>query len=159
MTAYRLKGYQEVMEIIQMLMLRTTDATINNFKAHCKVAPVATATVTRTIRQRHRLLQSPSFASAAQATMSFTWACDTPTVVKWPHHQQFWTLLTEFWQQIIFAPTNEQQQGFTWMEMLVLFELRKGEATPRDLNKPNASLQPLELETTTHTLLHHFRLM
>ena len=52
MTANRQELYATICEATQMLTALTTEATINNYKAHCSVGPANNAPVTRLTCQR-----------------------------------------------------------------------------------------------------------
>ena len=88
MTAYRQEHYATIVEIIQMLMARTMEATINNYKAHCRVAPANEAPISKTIKQRERRIEPLDYPAlnTKGIRLAFLPLDDKGLTTKWKHH-------------------------------------------------------------------------
>ena len=158
MTHHRLIAYRLLMGTVQALIIRTTEATIHNYHSHCKVDPVATAPITRSIQQRKRLLSPLPYATSAQATISLHLDHQLIKQSRWNHHADFLSELYHFWDKVQVATPTEDLPGITWVELLILFEIRTGQRTPSDLTKPRFVYQPLDRGPTVQEVLRNFKI-
>ena len=157
MTHHRLEACRRPMGTVQALMIRTTESTIYNYHAHCRIDPAANAPITRSVQQRKRLLTPLSYATQAQSTISLDIDYTKIKKSRWNHHTYFLNELFNFWAETKVATTTEDLSGITWIGILTISEIRTGQRTPCDLTKPQYALQPVDRSPTIHTILRSFK--
>ena len=145
------------MSTVQALIIRTTEATIDNYHAHCKVDPAASAPITRSIQQRKRPLSPLTYAAPAQANISFQLDHQLLKPSRWDYHTSFLDDLSHLWNNIQVAKQTEDVSGITWIELFILFEIRTGLRTPSDVTKPRFVLQPVDRSPTIQDYLRSFK--
>ena len=156
-TQQRLVAYRDLMATIQALFIRTTEATIANYHAHCKVDPAATAPITRSIRQRKRLLLPLKYADEEHTGHSFLLDRHRKKPNQWILHTGFFNDLFRFWAELKSTKHTEDTSGMTWIELLILFEIRTGNRTHSDITKPRFTLHPLDRPPPIFEYLRSFK--
>ena len=141
-----------------MLMIRTTEATINHYKAFCKLGPVESTPATKEGSRRKRNIQPLIYANINDEGLS---TLDTditrPIGAKWPHHLDLIGELASFWTTPTSRPTTHEYTGAILVELLILFELRTQHRTTSSLKRPLEIPHPLDLPQSIDTALNNFR--
>ena len=139
-------------------MIRTSAATINNYKAFCKIGPIATTPATKARKRRHRNIQPLRFSNAEDGRIRLMDIDLTkPLRDKWPHHHDLISELKTCWSSLAFRTSNLAETGATWLELLNLFELRTQHRTNSSLKLPHRVPHPLDKPQSIDSALNYFR--
>ena len=157
--AYRQAQYENVVNLTQMLMIRTTEATINHYKAFCRFGQIETTPATKAGSRRQRNIRPLSHAEIRdEANNALNTDLTRPVAEQLEHHTDLIAELTSFWSTLTYRPTTNDDAGATWLELLILFELRTHHRPTSSLTQQRKVPHPLDLQRAIDTALHSFRL-
>ena len=142
-------------------MARTTEATINNYKAHCRVAPANEAPITKAAKQRERRLEPHSLPSprgeGEKMLLHNQEGQDLTT--KWKQHIPIQDDILKPWTDLGYVDSGQRAMGATWLEMLNRFGTRAHARISIALDSPAKAIVPFDRLPRTQILTNNFALL